>query len=65
MNFIRTDFNTPILSDYLWNSVNVNLIGNQLTLYCRNHFYNKHHRRILRTPIRGDLYVAGHPCIKI
>ena len=56
-----TEFDTPVLSDYLWNSVNVKLVGNRLTMYCRNQFFNKHHRRYLRMPIRGDLFVAGHP----
>lgn len=56
-----TEFETPILSDYLWNPVNVKLVGNRLSMHCRNNFFTKHHRRYLRAPIRGDLFVAGHP----
>jgi hypothetical protein len=58
---VWSEFDTSVLSDYIWTNVNVKLVGNQLNMHCRNHFYNKHHRRFLRTPIRGDLYVAGHP----
>jgi hypothetical protein len=56
-----TEFTTPVLSNSIWNTVNVNLVGNKLTMTCRNEFYTKNHRRILRLPIRGDLFIAGHP----
>ena len=56
-----TDFPSQLLSNDIWINVNMSLNKNKMCLTVKNNFYTKQHRCELKKPIRGDLFVAGHP----
>lgn len=56
-----TDFRSGLLSNDIWINVHVTLNKNKMCLTVKNNFYTKQHRCQLTSPIRGDLFVAGHP----
>jgi hypothetical protein len=56
-----SDFQTTVLSTSTWIDVSVKLSSNTLRMQVKDKQYTKTHRFMLKTPIRGDLFIGGHP----
>ena len=56
-----TEFSTPVLSNYVWVDVSIQIQGNRMTMSVKDGYFTKTHRCTFKYPIRGDLFVAGHP----
>ncbi|CAF0709204.1 unnamed protein product [Brachionus calyciflorus] len=56
-----TEFPRPVLCNDNWANVNIQVIGTRMTMTVKNEYITKHHRHHLSYPIRGDLFIAGHP----
>lgn len=58
-----TELPPSSLNNDAWVNVNIQFNGNCMTMRVKNEFYAKRHRHELIYPIKGDLFVAGHPGI--
>lgn len=58
-----SQFPSSSLTNDAWINVNFNFNESCMSMRVKNEFYTKRHRHELTYPIRGDLFVAGHPGI--